>query len=49
MIRSGGVTYMDMLALYIWTVLYLLVAGPKERAETIEQLREALVHIIHSK
>jgi septum formation topological specificity factor MinE len=28
---------------------FLIVAGPKERAETIEQLREALVHIIHSR
>jgi len=28
---------------------FLSVAEPKERTETIEQLREALVHIIHSK
>ncbi len=30
-------------------LLFCLVAEPKERTETIEQLREALVHIIHSK
>ena len=28
---------------------YLLVAEPKQKAETIEQLREALVHMAHSR
>jgi len=28
---------------------YLLVADNKQRAETIEQLREALVHMAHSR
>jgi hypothetical protein len=46
---TGNISILFQKLTFLIDWLWCTVAGAKERAETIEQLREALVHIIHSK